>query len=270
MTIPDQSGRTILITGANSGIGRAAAEILAGAGATVVLSGRDRGRLDTAVSEVRGATGNERVDGLVMDVSSLRSVRAGAAEMLERFDRLDVLVNNAGVILSGRRLSEDGYEMTMATNHLGHFLLTNLLLDRLQAGGPSRVVNVASAAHRGARSVGLDDLQSERSYTDMAVYSRTKLANILFTVELARRTRGTNVSAFAVHPGTVRTGWGQDGDARGLTGLAIRAGRAFYVTPRVGAGSLVYAATEPGIESLSGAYLSRAVAGQFGPVREAR
>ncbi|MHB1923913.1 MAG: SDR family NAD(P)-dependent oxidoreductase, partial [Acidimicrobiales bacterium] len=181
----DMQGKVVLVTGATGGIGKETARSLARAGATVILSGRDAGRLDAAVADIRtGATGS--VEGLSMDLASLQSVRAGARKLLERWDRLDVLINNAGVILSGRQLSPDGYELTLATNHLGHFLLTNLLLDRLKASAPSRVVNVSSTAHRGARSMGFDDLQSERSYSAMGAYNRSKLANILFTRELAR------------------------------------------------------------------------------------
>jgi retinol dehydrogenase-12 len=268
MTIPDQQGRVMVITGANSGIGREAARHLAGAGATVVMTGRDPARLAAAVSDVRVTTRNDDVHPLELDVSSLASVRDGAKQILDGWSRLDVLINNAGVILSRREVSADGYEMTFATNHLGHFLLTDLLLDRLKASAPSRVVNVASTAHQAARRLDFDDLQAERSYSSMAVYNRTKLANILFTRELAARREGSGVSAFAVHPGTVRSGWGGGGDVRGLLDIGLRIIRPVFISPRAGAGATVYAATAPGIEDRSGGYFKRAVLGNYGPLRE--
>lgn len=263
----DMQGKVVLVTGATGGIGKETARSLARAGATVILSGRDAGRLDAAVADVRtGATGS--VEGLSMDLASLQSVRAGARELLERWDRLDVLINNAGVILSGRQLSPDGYELTLATNHLGHFLLTNLLLDRLKASAPSRVVNVSSTAHRGARSMGFDDLQSERSYSAMGAYNRSKLANILFTRELARRLEGSGVSAFAVHPGVVRTGWGKGGDTRGGLNLILALALPIQISPKMGAAASVYAATQPGLEAHNGAFFQRMVFGNFGPVHQ--
>lgn len=202
-----------------------------------------------------------------MDLASLESVRTAAAEVLQRWDRLDVLVNNAGVVLSGRQESPDGLELTMATNHFGHFLLTALLLDRLKASAPSRIVNVSSTAHRGARSVGLEDLQSQASYSAMGAYNRSKLANILFTRELTRRLEGTGVSVFAVHPGVVRTGWGRSGDTRGLLNAFLSLALFVQISPRMGAAASVYAASHPGIEEHSGAFFQRAVFGNFGPVR---
>ncbi|MHB1445321.1 MAG: SDR family oxidoreductase [Acidimicrobiales bacterium] len=270
MTV-DMHDKVVLVTGATGGIGKESARALAQAGATVILSGRNAGRLAAAVADVRSATaGAGSVEGLTMDLASLQSVRAGATELLERWDRLDVLINNAGVILSGRQLSPEGYELTFATNHLGHFLLTNLLLDRLKASAPSRVVNVSSTAHRGARSMGFDDLQSEKSYSAMGAYNRSKLANILFTRELARRLEGTGVSAFAVHPGVVRTGWGKGGDTRGGLNLLLALALPIQISPRMGAAASVYTATEPGLEGDSGAFFQRLVFGNFGPVHKAQ
>ena len=270
MRIPGQSGRVVVITGANSGIGREAARTLAGAGATVVMTGRDPARLAAAVSDVRVTTRNDDVHPVELDLSSLASVQDAAKRILHDWDRLDVLVNNAGVVLSQREVSSDGYEMTFATNHLGHFRLTELLLERLEASAPARVVNVASTAHQAARSMNFDDLQAERSYSGMAVYNRSKLANILFTKELARRVDGTGISVFAVHPGTVRSGWGQGGDVRGLMDIGLTIIRPLFITPRAGAASILYTATEPGLEDRSGGYFKRVVFGNFGPVREGR
>ena len=270
MRIPDQSGRVVAITGANSGIGLEAARGLAGAGATVVMTGRNSAKLAAAVSDVRVTTRNDEVHPVELDLSSLASVQDAAKRILDGWDRLDVLVNNAGVVLSQRELSADGYEMTFATNHLGHFRLTDLLLDRLKGCAPSRIVNVASTAHQAVRSIDLDDLQAERSYSGMAVYNRSKLANILFTKELARRLAGAGVSAFAVHPGTVRSGWGQGGDTRGFLDIGLKIIRPVFITPRAGAASIIHCATAPGLEDRSGGYFKRVVFGNFGPVREGR
>ena len=270
MRIPDQSGRVVVITGANSGIGREAARALAGASATVVMTGRDPARLAAAVSDVRVTTRNDDVHPIELDLSSLASVQDAAKRILDGWDRLDVLVNNAGVVLSQREVSADGYEMTFATNHLGHFRLTELLLERLEASAPSRIVNVASTAHQAARSMNFDDLQAERSYSGMAVYNRSKLANVLFTRELARRLAGTGVSAFAVHPGTVRSGWGRGGDVKGFLDIGLTIIRPVFISPRAGAASILHTATAPGLEERSGGYFKRAVIGNYGPVREGR
>ena len=270
MTIPDQKGRVVVVTGANSGIGREASRTLAQAGATVVMTGRDAARLAAAVSDVRVTTRNDDVHPLEMDLSSMPSVRDAAKQILDRWDRLDVLVNNAGVVLSERHVSADGLEMTFATNHLGHFLLTDLLLHRLKASTPSRIVNVASTAHRAARGLDFEDLQAEQSYSGMAVYNRSKLANLLFTRELADRLSGSGVSVFAVHPGTVRSGWGRGGDVGGFLDIGLMIVRPFFISPRAGAGAIVHTATAPGLESRSGGYFQRSIVGNYGPVRESR
>ena len=269
--IPPQSGRVVLVTGANSGVGKETAVALAGAGATVAITSRDAAKGEAAAAEVRSRSGAgpERVHVIALDLASFASIRACAADVLGRFDRLDVLVNNAGHLLSERRLTEDGFEMTFGVNHLGHFLLTSLLLERLEAGGSSRVVTVASIAHRGAADARLDDLQSERGYSPMGAYNRSKLHNILFTTELARRQAGTGVSAFAVHPGGVRSGFGRGDDTKGLEKLAFLAVQPFFISAKAGAGASVHAATAPGIEDRSGAYFARKILGNYGPVVEA-
>ena len=194
-------------------------------GARVVLTARSAERGRSAVAEITSRLGGDaRIQLVVFDLSDLSSVRRGAAEILEQAPTLDVLVNNAGVVLSARSETVDGFETTFATNHLGPFLLTNLLLDRLRASAPSRVVTVSSAVHtRVRRGLRFDDLQSERRYRGAQVYAETKLANILFTSELARRLDGTGVTANALHPGAVRSGYGQDGDTRGLISVALTA-----------------------------------------------
>jgi NAD(P)-dependent dehydrogenase (short-subunit alcohol dehydrogenase family) len=267
---PDQTGRTVLVTGANSGIGFETAAALAEAGARTVITARDPDKGEDALAALRARTGGD-LHLVRLDLASLRSVREAADVVLERFDRLDVLVNNAGLILTERRLTTDGFEMTLCVNHLGPFLLTRLLRDRLVAAAPARIVNVASVAHQQARR-GLDfgDLQAERSYSGMAVYSRTKLANILFTRELARRLEGTGVSAFAVHPGGVRSGFGRDGDAGGIVGLGLTVAAPFFISPKAGAAASLHAATTPGIEARSGAYFARRLFGNWGPVVETK
>lgn len=258
--VSDLSGRTVVITGASSGIGLATAVALARAGARVVLTARDPERGERAAAEVVARSGRpgEAVSLTCFDLSSMTSVRRGAAELLQVAPRLDVLVNNAGVVLSERRETEDGFEATFATNHLGPFLLTTLLLDRLRASAPARVVNVASSAHAGAREgLDFDDLQSVRSYRGMAVYGRTKLANILFTAELARRLAGSGVTANSCHPGTVATGYGRDGDTRGLLAIGLRLAAPFLLSPERGAETSVYLASSPEVAGVSGAYFVR-------------
>jgi retinol dehydrogenase-12 len=269
MKLPDLSGKVVLITGGNSGVGRATAARLAGAGATTVLTSRDSGAGATAVTGIRNRTGNDDVHALVLDLGSFTSVRSTAAGVLSRWDRLDVLINNAGAIITPRRTTAEGHEMTFGVNHLGHFLLTNLLLDRLLRSAPSRIVNVTSVGHRFVKGGGLDfdDLQSERNYMGNEAYLRSKLANILFTKELARRLDGTGVTAYAVHPGTVRTRFAADGDTRGPLHMFLTLLHYLSVSPKTGSTASVHAATHPGIEHLSGAYLRRVGIGPFSTVR---
>lgn len=250
------TGKVVLVTGANSGIGKETARRLARCGARVVMTARDPLRGETALEEVRRDVGNGNVDLLMLDLASLAAVRDAAAEFLARYERLDVVVNNAGLILGERRETVDGYEMTFAVNHLGPFLLTNLLLDRLRASAPARIVNVTSAAHRSVRGLDFDDLMSTRRYRPMEVYARSKLANILFTAELARRLTGTGVTANAVHPGSVATGFGRDGDTSGLLGLGFRLAAPFMRSPERGARGPVYLASAPELEGVTGRYFA--------------
>jgi len=241
-----------VVTGANSGIGRETARELARRGATVVMTARDRERGEAALLDVRETTGSERVELVMLDLADLGSVRAAAAEILERWDRLDVLINNAGLILSERRETAQGFEATFGINHLGPFLLTTLLLDRLQDGGGGRVVNLASEGHRMSKGLAWDDLMAERRpYGGIAAYGDSKLANILFTVELARGLEGTGVTAYAVHPGVVRSGFAGDGDDRGWFGWFVKLTRFAYLSPARGARTSLYCATDAlaGVES---------------------
>jgi NAD(P)-dependent dehydrogenase (short-subunit alcohol dehydrogenase family) len=254
--VSDMHGKTVVVTGANSGIGFETAASLAVMGARVVLTARNADKGRTAVAAIGARAGGEAsVQLVVFDLGDLSSVRRGAAEILEHAPTLDVLVNNAGLVLSERVETVDGYEATFAINHLGPFLLTNLLLDRLRASGASRIVTVASTAHTSARKgIPFDDLQSEGSYRGMRVYGESKLANILFTLELARRLAGTGVTANALHPGTVRTGYGADGDARGFLAFGIKIASPFFLSPAKGARTSVYLASSAAVEGVSGQY----------------
>jgi NAD(P)-dependent dehydrogenase (short-subunit alcohol dehydrogenase family) len=252
------AGRTVVVTGGNSGIGRATAMALAGAGAHTVVAARSEERGTAAVADIKQVTGNSEVDLVLFDLADLSSVRRGAAELLDRYDRIDVLVHNAGLILTDRTETIDGLEATFAVNHLAPFLLTTLLTDRLVASAPARVVTVASIAHRSARSgLDFDDLQSKRRYRGMRAYARSKLANILFTTELARRMDGRGVTANALHPGTVATGYGRDGDTHGLLTLGLAMIAPFILTPDRGARTSVYLATSPDVAEVSGRYFVR-------------
>ena len=259
------AGKVCLVTGATSGIGLAAARELARLGATVILVARDKAKGAATVEALRNETGNDQLSLLLCDFSSQASIRTMASAFLAAWPRLDVLVNNAGGIQGQRRLTEDGLEMTFAVNHLGYFLLTALLLERLKASAPARIVNVASAAHRGGR-LDLEDLQSERRYRSFAVYSASKLANIAFTFELARRLEGSKVTANCLHPGVVGTGFGASGTR--LLAFLMKLGRPLLTSPKRGAETIVYLASSPEVAGISGRYFSRCK--PVGPSRAAQ
>ena len=255
MDVADMTGKTVVVTGGNSGIGKQTALALARAGARVMVTARDQARGKAAVTALRSDSGGGEVELVVFDLGDLAAVRAGAAELLARCDRIDVLVNNAGVVLSQRCESKDGFEATFAVNHLGPFLLTNLLLDRMKQSAPARIVTVASTAHKGApHGRDFNDLQTTARYRGMQVYSRAKLANIYFTTELARRLDGTAVTANCLHPGTVATGYGRDGDISGLLALGLKVSAPFFLTPEKGARTSIYLASSPEVSEVSGKY----------------
>jgi retinol dehydrogenase-14 len=247
--------KTILITGATSGIGRAAATELAAAGERVVLVGRNPDKLHTTLASIRERTGNDHLDSLVGDFASQRSVRALAEGFRDRHHRLDVLVNNAGTVSAKRTVTEDGIEATFAVNHLGPFLLTELLLDLIVASAPARIVNVSSVGHYGG-TMNFDDLGFERGYHIMRAYARSKLANVLFTRRLAKRLAGTGVTVNAVHPGAVATDiWGgAPWFAKPVVNLWKRL---TMISPEHGARPIVYLATSPEVEGTSGQYFNR-------------
>jgi NAD(P)-dependent dehydrogenase (short-subunit alcohol dehydrogenase family) len=204
--VGDQSGRVAVVTGASSGLGLETARVLAAHGATVVLAGRDPGRTAAAADDIRQQRPDASVQTAELDLASLESIRAAAADLTARFPRLDLLINNAGVMFTPRGLTKDGYELQFGTNHLGHFALTGLLMPSLLAAHGSRVVTQSSNGHRAGR-VNFADLQSVRHYNRYAAYSRSKLANLLFTYELQRRLAAAKAHtiALAAHPGTART-----------------------------------------------------------------
>jgi NAD(P)-dependent dehydrogenase (short-subunit alcohol dehydrogenase family) len=244
-------GKVCLLTGATRGIGRAAADALARSGLTLVLVGRDGPKVEETVRAVRAATGNSQVEGLVADLSLSSEVRRLAKEVHQRYRRLDVLINNAGAIFTRREETAEGREKTLALNHLGYFLLTLELLDLLKASVPSRVVNVASGAHRGMR-LDFEDLENRKNYSGLRVYGQSKLMNILFTNELARRLEGTGVTVNALHPGVVSTGFGQN--TPGIFSALVKLAGPLMRTPEKGAETLVYLATSPEVEGVTGQY----------------
>jgi NAD(P)-dependent dehydrogenase (short-subunit alcohol dehydrogenase family) len=245
------TGRTCLITGATSGIGRATAIELARRGATLMLVARDRGRGEGTVREIRERTDNREVTLMLADLSSQQSIRELAREFLATNRPLHVLLNNAGVVNLHRTLTVDGIETVFAVNHLGYFLLTNLLLDRLKQSAPARIVNVASEVHK-IGALDFDDLQNERRFRSMRVYGQSKLANILFTYELARRLAGTNVTVNCLHPGAVATGLGKNNGAWAQVLVSILG--TFFRTPEQGAATSIHLVSSPAVAGVSGKY----------------
>jgi retinol dehydrogenase 12 len=243
------SGEVCVVTGATSGIGQATAAALAGRGAQVVLVGRDRGRAEAAAAEVAAAGGPApRLE--IADLASMGQVRALAGR-LGALERIDVLVNNAGLMAGQRRVTADGYDEVFAVNHLAPFLLTNLLLGQLTAAGSARVITVTSDAHAAAR-LDLDDLQLERGWEGWRAYAVSKLANILFTRELARRLAGSPMTANCAHPGLVRTRFGRE--VRGPMRVGVTLARPFMLSPQRGAATIVYLATSPEVAGATGGY----------------
>jgi len=241
------NGKVCVVTGATSGIGKATAAALAGLGAQVVLVGRDRGRAEATAAELRAAGAAPRLE--IADFTSMDQVRELAGR-LEALDHIDVLVNNAGLVAGQRRTTVDGFDEVFAVNHLAPFLLTNLLLGKLSAAS-ARVVTVTSDAHTAAR-LDLDDLQLAGGWDSWRAYANSKLANILFTRELARRLEGTGATANCAHPGVVRTGFGRE--ARLPLRLGLMVARPFLLSPERGAATVVYLATSPDVTGASGGY----------------
>lgn len=250
-------GKHVLITGGNTGIGKATAVSLARMGAAVTITTRDLAKGEEAVADIRRESGSGAVKVMRLDLASLADVRRFAAEYLDAHARLHVLILNAGLILSQRSETIDGFETTFGVNHLGHFLLTNLLLDRLKESAPARVVVLSSDVHRMVSGLEFDDLQARRSYKGLLVYARSKLANVLFVLELAERLRGTGVTVNAVHPGVVRSNFGLDDDTGGLFKLYFKLAGRFMLTPEQGALTSIHLASAPELETTSGMYFAK-------------
>jgi len=251
---PLMVGKTVLVTGGTAGIGKATAIGLARLGARVGITGRDIARAEAAAADIRAASNNAAVDALAADLSSQTEVRRLAHEVLDRYPRLDVLVNNVGGFWAHRRVTADGLEHTFALNHLAAFLLTNLLLDRLKASAPARIVTVSSGAHA-AGYIDFDDLQAEQKYAGQRAYNASKLANVMFTYELARRLEGSGVTATVLHPGVVNTAFGAEDQAAFFTILSPLL-RPFMKAPTRGAATSIYLASSPQVEGLTGQYFA--------------
>jgi NAD(P)-dependent dehydrogenase (short-subunit alcohol dehydrogenase family) len=247
----NMNGKICLVTGGTNGIGKATAQALAQMGATVVIVGRDAQKTSEVVEEIRAASGNKNVDSLLADLSSQQEVRRLVNEFKSKYSDLHVLLNNAGAVFLQRQLSVDGIEMTFALNHLASFLLTNLLLDTIKASAPARIINVSSDAHASGK-IEFDNLQGERVYRPRA-YDNSKLANILFTMELARRLEGSGVAVNALHPGFVSTGFAKN-NGKVIAALVSIFAPLVARSPAKGAETSIDLASSPSLEGITGKY----------------
>lgn len=248
------AGKVVLVTGGTGGIGKATAIGLATLGARVGITGRDIARAEQAAADIRAASGNPAVDAFAADMSSQAEVRRLAAAVLDAYPRLDVLVNNVGGFWAHRHETADGLEHTFALNHLAAFLLTNLLVDRLKASAPARVVTVASHVQAEGR-IDFEDLQGAHSYSGQRAYSQSKLASVMFTKELARRLEGTGVTANSLHPGVVRTNFGAE-DQAWLFTVVSHVVLPFLKTPAQGAQTSIYLASSPSMDGVTGEFFA--------------
>ena len=264
-------GKTCVVTGTTSGIGKETAVALAAAGARVAIVCRTRDKGEPALAEIRQRSGGD-VDLFVADFGSQRAVRALAVRLAAALPRVDVLVNNAGLIMDERVLTEDGLETTFAVNHIGYFLLARLLQPKLCASAPARIVNVSSRAHRSG-TIRFDDLMGARGFNGWKAYTQSKLANIVFTYELARRLAGTGVTVNCLHPGVIASNFGNGGPT--LIRLGVRIGRPFMKAPARGAETSIYLASAPEVQDVSGKYFvnrreARSSAESYDPAVAAR
>ena len=256
-------GKVCIVTGANSGIGKATSLGLAQMGATVVMVCRDRTKGEEAQNEIKTKSGNDAIDLLLAELSSQDSIRQLVENFQQHYMQLHILINNAGGVNLSRRDTVDGFEMTFAVNYLAPFLLTNLLLDKLKASAPARIVNVSSESHESGY-IKMDDLQLEKKYRLMRAYGQSKLALVLFTYELARRLQGTGVTANSLHPGFVATNIGQSGVGRVGRSIVKLIFSSLGISPEEGAKTSIYLASSPDIEGVTGKYFVKSI-----PVRSA-
>jgi retinol dehydrogenase-12 len=254
--VTELTGQVAVITGGNSGIGKETAAALAGMGAHVIIAARNPKKAAAAIDEVRKRLPDATLEHIPLDLASFASVRAFAGTFNSHFDHLDVLVNNAGLTVNKRKVTEDGHETQFQVNHLSHFLLSGLLHDRLAAAPAARVINVSSAGHTVARDgLDFDDLDWEtRKYRGFLVYCATKLANVLFTREFARRYDDTKMTANAVHPGFVGSNFAREGDMGFFIGLGMLVARPFSISSATGARTSIYLASSPDVDGISGEY----------------
>ena len=244
-------GKVCMVTGATAGIGIVTAKALAQQGATVIVAGRNKEKSVSTVDQIRKETGNHDVEYILADLSVQKEVRKLSDDFKSKFKRLDILVNNAGAVFDKRFETADGLEMTFALNHLSYFLLTDLLLDTIKASVPSRIINVSSDAHKGAK-INFDDIQGKKKYGAMRAYGQSKLANILFTYELARKLEGSGVTSNALHPGFVASSFGSN--MRGAFRLILRFLQLFAMSSENGAETSIYLATSPDVANINGKY----------------
>lgn len=252
-------GKIILVTGATNGIGLEASRALAKMGARVVLVGRNPQKTAQVLDDLKKDTNNPDLDMLVGDLSLVAETRRLADEFKARYDRLDVLLNNAGAIFTSRQVTAEGFEMTFALNHLSYFVMTNALLDLLRDSAPARVINVSSSAHRMVGRLDFDNLQGEKGYgpqSAFSIYSASKLMNIMFTYELARRLEGTGITANALHPGVVRTGFGHNNSRMMSAFMRIFQGVG-GISAKQGADNSVYLASSPEVANVTGKYFEK-------------
>lgn len=253
MMTTNLKGKTAIVTGGTNGIGLITVRELAVMGAHVVIVSRSKAKCEAVAAEIKQSTGNLNIEYISSDLSVMADVRQTAIEFKKKHNRLDILVNNAGAIFFTRQVSADGFEMTFALNHLNYFLLTHLLLDTLKASAPSRIINVSSDAHQGA-TINFDDLMGEKNYSGFGAYGASKLANIMFTYELAEKLSGTQVTANALHPGFVATGFAKNNGPLFNIGMAITG--LFARKPEKGAETSVYLASSPDVKGVTGKYFS--------------
>ncbi len=250
-------GKVVMITGANSGIGKETARVLAEMGASIVMLCRNRERGQAALQELRESTHSNNIELIIGDLADPDSIREAVSEFKARYKKLHVLINNAGLTQSNRKLTPSGYEMQFAVNHLGHFLLTTLLLDTLKESAPSRIINVSSSAHRLA-NFNFDDINQIDKYRGFRAYGNSKLANLWFTYELARRLEGTGVTVNALHPGFVRSNFGKGRRNIFIKGLFKFARLLFSISVEDGAKTSIYLAGSPEVEGVNGKYFVKA------------